>query len=105
MQTTKQENGSYKLGVEQRLSKLETLVTEIKDNHLKHIEDKIDGLGDKMNSYVNREEWAAHLKKDDDHELRIRAIEKLIWKYVGAVSVLAFLASLLGNTIAEQIFK
>lgn len=32
----------YKLSVEGRMSKLETLVTEIKDNHLAHIQDKLD---------------------------------------------------------------
>ena len=38
------ENGVYKLGVEGRLTRLETTVDEIKNNHLKHIEDKIDKI-------------------------------------------------------------
>ena len=37
------DNGSgYKLSIEQRLTRLETIVDEIKNNHLVHIEAKID---------------------------------------------------------------
>ena len=32
----------YKVDIEKRLSTLETIVSEIKDNHLVHIEAKID---------------------------------------------------------------
>ena len=37
-------NGRYKLSVEQRLTRLETIVDEIKNNHLVHIEAKIDKM-------------------------------------------------------------
>ena len=37
-------NGKYKLGMEQRMTRLETIVGEIKDNHLVHIEGKIDKM-------------------------------------------------------------
>lgn len=36
------ENGEYKISIEHRLTSLETNVREIKDNHLPHIERKID---------------------------------------------------------------
>jgi len=36
------ENGQYKIGIEGRLSKLETKVEEIANNHLKHIDAKLD---------------------------------------------------------------
>ena len=41
METVDNGNG-YKLSIEQRLTKLETIVDEIKNNHLVHIEAKID---------------------------------------------------------------
>ena len=37
-----QENGMYKLSVEQRLTRLETTVAEIRDNHLPHLEMKMN---------------------------------------------------------------
>ena len=36
---------SKDIQTEGRLTKLETLVTEIKDNHLVHIEEKLDRIG------------------------------------------------------------
>lgn len=36
------ENGHYKLSVEQRLTRLETVVDEIKNNHLVHLETKLN---------------------------------------------------------------
>ena len=36
------ENGQYKLSVEQRLTRLETVVDEIKNNHLVHLETKLN---------------------------------------------------------------
>ena len=38
------ENGDYKLSIEQRLTRLETVVEEIKENHLKHLAEKLDRL-------------------------------------------------------------
>lgn len=37
-------NGQYKLSIEQRLTRLETVVDEIKNNHLVHLEEKLDKL-------------------------------------------------------------
>ena len=37
-------NGKYKLGMEQRMTRLETIVDEIRKNHLVHIEGKIDKM-------------------------------------------------------------
>mgnify|MGYP001590451749 CR=1 FL=1 len=37
-------NGNYKLNMEQRMTRLETIVDEIKKNHLVHIESKIDKM-------------------------------------------------------------
>ena len=36
------ENGEYKISIEQRLTTLEVTVDEIKNNHLAHIQDKLD---------------------------------------------------------------
>jgi len=37
-------NGQYKISVEQRLSRIETIVDEIKNNHLVHLEAKMDRM-------------------------------------------------------------
>lgn len=44
MENEQQYNGQYKLSVEQRLTRLETVVDEIKNNHLNHIETKVDRI-------------------------------------------------------------
>lgn len=41
---TDMDNGEYKLDVEKRLTYLHTTVTEIKDNHLPHIQSKVDWI-------------------------------------------------------------
>ena len=38
------ENGDYKLSIEQRMTKVETVLTEIKENHLPHLEVKVDRI-------------------------------------------------------------
>lgn len=38
------EEQSYKLSVENRLSKVETTLNEIKDNHLVHLDAKVDRI-------------------------------------------------------------
>jgi len=38
------ENGKYKLNIEQRITRVETIVDDIKTNHLVHMEEKIDKL-------------------------------------------------------------
>lgn len=41
-------NGEYKLGIEKRMSTMETQVNEIKNNHLVNIQTSIDNLEKKM---------------------------------------------------------
>ena len=43
-----EENGQYKLGIEARLTKVETKLDEVLSNHLPHIQDSIDSLNTKL---------------------------------------------------------
>lgn len=43
-----EENSGYKISVESRLTKVETQLNEIIENHLPHIQESIDGLNLKM---------------------------------------------------------
>ena len=50
--------------------------------HLSYINKALNDLNKKMDavqaSTVTREEWIMHLKKDEDHEQRIRELEKVV---------------------------
>ncbi len=39
--------------------------------------------------FVSRTDFEEHLKADEDHESRIRSLEKNMWKWVGASSVIS----------------
>lgn len=75
-------NGQYKLSIEGRITRLETLVNEIKTNHLFHIEKKIDSL---LTRGPTPNEWGDHLKRNEDHERRIRILEKYGWLAIGGL--------------------
>lgn len=92
----------YRLNMESRMSRLETLVTTIKDNHLVHIERKVDELLEKGPSPT---EWVKHLEMDDDHELRIRGLEHTQWARMGAIGVLTGILSMVGNILIGHYFK
>jgi hypothetical protein len=38
------ENGEYKISIEQRITRLETQLEEVIENHLPHIESKVDRI-------------------------------------------------------------
>lgn len=50
--------------------------------HLGYIGEKLKSLDDKMTTLainsVNRDEWNNHLKRDEDHETRLRGLETKI---------------------------
>lgn len=80
-----QDTSGYKLNIEGRLTRLETIVTEIKNNHLAHIEKKIDAI---MNKGPSPREWEEHLKRDEDHEKRIRLLERYGWVAIGGLYII-----------------
>lgn len=45
-------NGQYKITVEHRITRLETDVSEIKDNHLPHLQKGIDKNNDKIDKLL-----------------------------------------------------
>lgn len=46
-------------------------------------------LSDLKNGYVTRTDFDEHLKTDADHESRIRTLEKNMWKWIGASSIIS----------------
>lgn len=64
--------------------------------------DKIDEVG---NAYVSRVDFNEHLKVDEDHENRIRSLERALWKYVGASSVISAIGSALLLAVIQHYIK
>lgn len=59
-------------------------------------------LDDMQSSYVTRTEFSEHEKRDEDHENRIRAIEKNMWRQIGASSIISAVVSLILAAIAQH---
>lgn len=67
--------------------------------HLSYIRRDVDEikiiLKDIKSDYVTRDDFAEHAKIVQDHEIRIRTLEKNMWKWVGASSAISALLALL----------
>ena len=74
--------------------------------HLEYMSKSIAEINQKMdlvqNNTVNRSEWTDHLKRDEDHEARIRVIEQDLWKFIGASSIISAGIAFLGALIAHH---
>lgn len=60
---------------------------------------------DLKNGFVSRTDFDEHLKADEDHEQRIRVIEKSLWKFLGASSAISAIISLIGSYILNHIIR
>lgn len=56
-------------------------------------------------NYVTQNDFKEHLKADDDHEQRIRSLEKALWKYVGFSSAISAILAVGGSALIEHFFK
>lgn len=57
------------------------------------------------NNFVTQNDFKEHLKADDDHEQRIRSLEKALWKYVGFSSAISAILAVGGSALIEHFFK
>lgn len=57
------------------------------------------------NNFVTQNDFKEHLKADDDHEQRIRNIEKAQWKNVGFSSAISAILAVAGSALIEHFFK
>lgn len=72
-------------------------------NDIKNIEKAIARVEENMKQTVPMTDFNEHLKADADHELRIRILERAMWKYIGiAASISAFVA-FFGNYLLNKI--
>ena len=83
---------------------LDRAVTDIRDLKL--------GLAKRVDDLENRppspSEWQSHLKKGDDHETRIRTMEKFQENTMGIIYAVGALATVLGTALGvliEHFFK
>lgn len=60
-------------------------------------------LTDMRNAYVTRSDYEEHLKADDDHEERIRSLERSYWKYIGASGAVSAIITILGGYFINKI--
>ncbi len=70
------------------LSYLRRDVTDLKADTNKSFEEIKKTLNTIGSNYVTVFDFAEHLKLDEDHEKRIRALERYSWIAVGALAVL-----------------
>ncbi len=77
--------------------------------HLGYISRNLAELNKKMdavqNSTVGRDEWANHLKADEDHEARIRILEQNMWKQIGMASIIASVVAVGITLVIKFLFK
>lgn len=57
------------------------------------------------NNYVTQKDFEDHLKADEDHEQRIRSLEKALWKYIGFSSAISAVVSVAGAALIQFLFK
>lgn len=62
-------------------------------------------LIDLKNSYVTQVDFDKHLNVDKDHEDRIRALEKDMWKRIGLTSAISALGSSGLLTVIQHFIK
>lgn len=75
------------------LSYIRRDIDQIRTDLTKNSQEVKGAIDELRNAYVTRTDFSEHEKKDEDHETRIRTIEKTLWKYVGASSVISAIAS------------
>lgn len=56
-----------------------------------------------LKSFISTSDFTEHLKADADHEIRIRVLEKAMWKWIGVSSVVTASLSLLANHFLSKI--
>lgn len=69
---------------------------------MQKITEKIDGISTNFVTLVTFQE---HLKDTTDHETRIRDLEKALWKYIGASSIISSIISAGGLTLIQNFIK
>ncbi len=56
-----------------------------------------------QSQYVSRVDFEEHLKADEDHEIRIRNIEKSIWRWGGMLALGSAILSIVGSYLISKI--
>ena len=87
------------------LSYIRRDIDQIRTDLTKNSQEVRGAIEDLKNAYVTRIDYEEHLKADDDHENRIRNIEKTLWKYVGASSAISAIGSALLVAISQYFIK
>ena len=70
-----EENGRYKLSVENRLTKVETTLAEVVDNHLPHLQVSVEKV-----------------------DIRMQALERKLAYYAGVIVAITFLGNIIIKT-------
>ncbi len=66
---------------------------------MQNLSGKIDGISQ---TFVTMLDFKEHQKADEDHEERIRVLEKALWKYVGVSSIATGLLSVIGTALVQH---
>lgn len=70
---------------------------------IKNIKDGMARMEKVLESSVNIKDWNEHLKADADHEVRIRTLEKAMWKYIGIASATTAFLVFVGNYLIGKL--
>ncbi len=90
-------------GLAIHLSYIRRDIDEIKANQTKNSAEVRLAFENLSNGYVSRADFNEHMKGDEDHEARIRALERNMWRISGATGIIAGGISLLGSFILQHL--
>lgn len=71
------------------LSYIRRDIDQIRTDLTKNSQEVKGAIDELRNAYVTRQDYNEHLKADEDHENRIRIIEKNMWRQIGVSSILS----------------
>lgn len=92
-------------GIAIHLSYIRRDIDEIKNTQTKNNTEIKQAIQTLQNAYVTRVDYNEHLKTDEDHEKRIRILERALWKYIGFSSAISAVISLVGAFLAQHYFN
>lgn len=82
-------------GLSVHMSYIRRDMDELKQSQAKWHTDLMTRLDEIQSLYPTRKEFEEIIKMTDDHETRMRAIEKTMWKWLGIASVIGVVASVI----------
>lgn len=92
-------------GVAIHLSYIRRDIDEIKANQIKSGNEVKEAISRLQDAYVTRVDFDEHEKRDEDHEIRIRSIEKNVQRWIGISSVLSSIGGALLLALAQYFIK